>query len=141
MSENFYSEDIGFEPLVNFDDFNDIHIEIKNGSPKLIKDVDAIRQWILKFIITGKDTYEIYEGTGFGNRLRSLLGHKTVGLGYEEAEIERDFREGMPLCPAISRVAEFEISKSGKYLNIDMSCELFNGELVDVSVEKVYEVR
>ena len=141
MTTNFYSEDIGHEPSVNFDDYNNIHLEIKNGSPALINEIQAIRQWILKFVLTEKDAYSIYEGTGFGNRIKALFGSKTIGLGYEEAEIERDFKEGLILCPAISRVADFELSKNGKILNVYIQVELFNGELVDVSLYKVYEVR
>ncbi len=138
---DFYSENIGYEPKVNFDDFNNVHVEIKNGSPELINEVEAIRQWIVKFVLTEKDAYEIYEGTGFGNRIKQLFGNKRIGLGYEEAEIERDFREGLPLCPAISQVTNFELQKQGKNLHVDIGVELFNGELVTISIKKVYTIK
>ena len=145
MTEDFFTEDIGYEPVLKFTNEDNkilpkVELLLKNGSPDLIKELDAIRQWILKFALTEKDTYEIYEGTGFGCRIRKLFGEKQIGYGYEEAELERDFREGLPLCPAISQVTNFEISKEGKTLNINVEVELFNGELVEVSLDKIYEI-
>ena len=139
--ENFYTEDIGYEPKINFDDYNNIFVEIKNGSPELINGIEAIKQWILKFIFTPKDAYEIYEGTGFGNRVKRLFGQKIIGYGYEEAEIERDFREGLPLCPAITNVNDFELKKTGKILNVRIEVELYNGELATISVNDVYRLK
>lgn len=133
MSENYV---IGYEPEI---DFTDIPIvKIKNGAPVLIDKIKAIRQWIVKFASTDLDAYPIYEGTGFGNRAKRLFGRKQIGYGYEEAEIERDYREGLILCPAISDIASFEIKKEGKYLNIDIEVSLYDGSLVDVTIEKAY---
>lgn len=135
---DFYSENIGYEPEVDFNDKSNIVLVMKNGSPNMITKLEAIRQWIIKFCITEKDAYPIYEGTGFGTRFKQLFGRKRLGYGYEEAEIERDFREGLPLCPAISQVADFKLSKVGKVLNIYLNVELLDGELIDVSIEKVF---
>lgn len=135
---------IGYEPQINFGDINVkinpvYGIILKNASPKLINKVEAIRQWITKFCITPKDS-GIYEGTGFGTRFKELFGRKRIGYGFEEAEIERDFREGLPLCPAISEVASFEISKSGKILHIKLQVELFDGDVIDVNIENAYTI-
>lgn len=138
---DFYTEDIGYEPKINFNDYNNIFIEIENGSPELIDEIDAIKQWILKFIFTEKDVYSIYEGTGFGNRIKRLFGQKIIGYGYEEAEIERDFREGLPLCPAITNVNDFELKKDGKILNARVEVELYNGESATISIENVYKLK
>ncbi len=140
MADGIVATDIGLEPLMNFDDKDNIRVVIKNGSPELVSGLEAIRQWIVKFCMTEKDTYSVYDGTGFGCRLRSLYGRKRVGYGYEEAEIERDFREGLPLCPGISNVTNFVLNKVGKVLNISIEVELTDGGLLDVSVEKVFIV-
>ena len=141
MADNFFSSDIGFEPKVNFADPKLPKVEIKNGSPVLIDQIEAIKQWIFKFTLTVKDKYTIYEGTGFGTRIKDLYGHKRIGYGYEEAEIERDYREGLPLCPAISGVSSFTITKEGKTMNIEMDVQLFNGDLITINVEDKYIVR
>lgn len=138
MAEDFYNEDIGFEPQVDFSKKDNIRVVIKNGSPKLIDNIEAIKQWIIKFCKTEKDAYPIYEGTGFGTRFKQLYGRKRLGYGYEEAEIERDFREGLPLCPAISQVTNFELNKVGKVLKIYIEVELYNGDLVNVDIEDAY---
>lgn len=77
MTENFYDTSIGLEPQINIDIPK---IEIQNGNPKTIDKLEAIRQWILKFCMTTKDTYSIYEGTGFGNRIKTLYGKKRINL-------------------------------------------------------------
>ena len=145
MTDNFYSSDIGFEPKLNFSDSEgnilpNVSISVKNGSPELISSIEAIRQWIIKFTMTDKNSNELYIGTGFGTRLRSLYGQKRIGYGYEEAEIERDYREGLTLCPAISQVTSFELSKENKTLNIDMSVELVDGSIIDIDMDKVYTI-
>lgn len=139
MAEDFFSETIGYEPEMVYE--NDPKVVIKNGSPKMIDKILAIRQWITKFCMTEKDVYQIYRGTGFGTRFKRLYGRKRIGYGYEEAEIERDFKEGLPLCPAISAVTSFEISKSGKVLNIKLQVELFDGEQIDIDIEKAYIIK
>lgn len=68
MSEDFFTENIGLEPEMNFKEKGNIKVVIKNGSPETIKEAEAIRQWIVKFCNTEKDVYPIYEGTGFGTR-------------------------------------------------------------------------
>ncbi len=138
MNVNFYNETIGYDPEINFEYPN---VVIKNGSPNLINKHEAIRQWILKFAITPKDVYEIYQGTGYGNRIKSLFGQKRIGYGYEESELERDYREGLILCPAISQVTFFNIEKTGKILNIKITVELYEGESLDVSIEKAYIIK
>ena len=136
MAEDFYTEDIGFEPEINFDDMKNVRLQIKNGSPSMISEYSAIKQWIVKFCMTQKDSYPIYEGTGFGTRIKELFGKKRIGYGYEEAELERDFREGLPLCPAISQVTDFLAEKNGKVLKIYVKVELYNGEELDMEIEQ-----
>lgn len=114
---------------------------LTNGSPKLIKDVDAIKQWIILFVTTPKYAYKIYEGTSFGTSIRKLFGRKVLGNGYEESEIERELREGLILCPAISRVVGFSLNKKGRNLSVWVQVELFDGEFVDTSIEDVYIIK
>ncbi len=68
---------IGFEPEINFSNLNVkinpvYGIILKNGSPKLINKIEAIRQWITKFCITVKDS-GVYEGTGYGTRFKRII--------------------------------------------------------------------
>ena len=132
------SQDLGKTPNI---DFENKKITVENGTPKLITDIDAIRQWITLFVTTPKDTYKIYDGTNFGTSIRKLFGRKILNNGYEEAEVEREIREGLPLCPAINRVTSFNMEKIGRILKIYVSVELFNGEIVTETVDVSYKVK
>lgn len=130
--------DIAKTPNLNFE--NKV-IVLSNGSPKLITDVEAIRQWIVLFITTPKNTYKIYDGTGFGTSIRKLFGRKKLNNGYEEAEVEREIRDGLPICPAINRVTSFNMEKVGKMVKIYVQVELYDGTLIDESVDVSYLIK
>ena len=122
-------------------DFSKKVLLMTNGSPKITNDIEAIRQWIILFITTPKNTYKIYEGTDFGTSIRKLFGHKTLNNGFEESEVEREVREGLPLCPAISSVTSFNMTKEGKTVKIEVEVELYNGDLVTETVDVSYLVK
>ena len=130
--------DIAKTPNLNFE--NKV-IVLSNGSPKLITDIEAIRQWIVLFITTPKNTYKIYDGTGFGTSIRKLFGRKKLNNGYEEAEVEREIRDGLPICPAINRVTSFNMEKVGKMVKIYVQVELYDGTLIDESVDVSYLIK
>jgi len=132
------SSDLGKTPNI---DFENKKITVENGTPKMITDIDAIRQWITLFVTTPKDTYKIYNGTNFGTSVRKLFGKKILNNGYEEAEVEREIREGLPLCPAINRVTSFNMEKVGRILKIYVSVELFDGELITETIDVTYRVK
>lgn len=130
--------DLNYTPVI---DFSKKVLLMTNGSPKITNDIEAIRQWIILFITTPKNTYKIYEGTDFGTSIRKLYGRKTLNNGYEEAEVEREVREGLPLCPAINRVVSFDMSKEGRNVKISVQVELFNGDLITETVDVSYMMR
>lgn len=132
------SSDLGKTPNI---DFENKKITVENGTPKLITDIDAIRQWITLFVTTPKNVYRIYDGTNFGTSIRKLFGRKILNNGYEEAEVEREIREGLPLCPAINRVISFNMEKVGRILKVYVSVELFNGELITETIDVSYIVK
>ena len=112
-----------------------------DGTPKLIYDIEAVKQWIILFLKTPKGKYRIYDGTPFGTSLYKLLGRKRLNNGYEESEVEREIKEGLVLCPAIRRVSGFNIKKDNKALVIYVQAELYDGSLVDVTVDDIYIIR
>lgn len=132
------STEIGNTPLM---DFKTKSIILSNGSPKMTYSIEAIRQWIVLFVTTPKDVYKIYEGTGFGTSIRKLFGFKRLNNGYEESEVEREIREGLPLCPAINRVVSFNLEKDGKLVLIKVKVELYDGTLIDETVDVSYMVK
>lgn len=120
-------------------DFDKKSILLSNGTPKLITDIEAIEQWIILFVTTPRDVYKIYEGTDFGTNWRHLLGRKRLNnSGYEESELIRQITEGLPLNPAIESVQSVELSKNGRYLDINIVVELYNGELLETFIPQTY---
>ena len=51
------STELGFTPSFNYENKQ---IILENGSPKLISNVEAVRQWIVLFVTTPKNTYKIF---------------------------------------------------------------------------------
>lgn len=135
--EKYRSTLIGKTPSFNYEKSQ---IIITNGTPKLVTDIEAIEQWIILFVTTPKDVYEIYKGTNFGTSYRKLLGKKTVNNGYVESELEREIKEGLHLNPAIKSVRSIEIDKYGKTLRLNIQAELYNGKLLETFIEKTYKV-
>ena len=70
-------------------------INVASGAPVLLSGVDAIKQWIVLFVTTPRDVYDIYYGTDFGTTLRKLYGRKIVNNGYAESELTRQIKEGL----------------------------------------------
>ena len=122
--------------------YTDFQTPIKDGSPQQINNIEAIKQWIILFILTPKDIYPIYEGTGFGTSLYKMRGQKKLfSSGYADSEIERELKEGLSLCPAIKQVTGFELDKKGKNLIVNVQVQLYDGTLVDVSVEDTFIIQ
>ncbi len=135
-SESNISRELGKTPSI---DFETSSILLTNGTPKLITDIEAIEQWIILYVTTPRDVYKIYEGTDFGTNWRKLLGRKKLNnSGYEESELIRQITEGLPLNPAIESVQSVELSKNGRYLDINIVVELYNGELLETFVPQTY---
>lgn len=134
-SEESIKRDLGLTPSI---DFKKSSIILTNGTPKLITDIKAIEEWIILYVTTPRDVYKIYEGTNFGTSWRKLLGRKTLSNGYEESELIREITEGLPLNPAIENVQSVDLSKNGRYLDLTIIVELYNGELLETFIPKTY---
>ncbi len=127
--------ELGLTPSI---DFKKSSIILANGTPKLITDTKAIEEWIILYVTTPRGVYKIYEGINFGTSWRKLLGRKTLNNGYEEAELIREITEGLPLNPAIESVQSVDLSKNGRYLDLKIVVELYNGELLETFIPKTY---
>lgn len=114
--------------LISFS-FNFIkkEFEIKDGSPVLIQELEATKQWIPKFLSTDLGTLEIYDGYKFGTSYKKMLGSKSINNGYIESEIEREIREGFLLCPSIKKIISYDSEKQGTRLCLRIVIALHSG--------------
>ena len=106
---------------------------IKDGSPVLVNELEATKQWIQKFLSTDIDTLEIYKGYKFGTSYKKMLGSKTINNGYIESEIEREIREGFLLCPSIKKIISYDSEKQGTKLCLRIVVALHSGASAQVN--------
>lgn len=106
---------------------------IKDGSPVLVDELEATKQWIRRFLATDINTLEIYEGYKFGTSYKKLLGSKNFGNGYIESEIEREIREGFLLCPSIKKIISYDSEKQGTKLCLRIVIALHSGVSAQIS--------
>lgn len=116
-------------------DFEKQRFVVTDGKVSEIMSIEAVKQWITLFIKTMVNGAEIYEGTKFGTSFRKLKGYKAVGNGFIEAELEREVREGLILCPAIEKVTYFNLEKQDELLIMYVDAKLFNGTVIKTTTE------
>ena len=108
---------------------------IKDGSPVLIEQLQATKQWIQKFFATDLGTLEIYDGYTFGTSYKKLIGSKNINNALVESEIERETRTGLLLCPSIKKVISYESEKQGTKLAIRVVIALNSGASAECRAE------
>jgi len=108
-------------------DFDEKEFVVKDGSPELVDEYEATKQWIQKFLSTDLGTLEIYDDYKFGTSYKKLLGSKSFNGGYVESEIEREIREGFPLCPSIRKIVSYMAEKQGTKLALTIGVKLKSG--------------
>ena len=116
-------------------DFDAKEFIVKDGSPVLVDNLEATKQWIQKFLATDLGTLEIYNGFKFGTSYKKMIGSKSLDNGYIESEIEREIREGFLLCPTIKQVTSYESEKVGTKLCLEISVELQGGASLEIESE------
>ena len=118
-------------------DFKNCKTVIKNGNVVMIDSIEAVKQWIEKFLRTSVNRFEVYKNTGFGTNARELFGKKYLDNGYEEAELERFIREGLLLCPAVNSINNFNMTKNEKTLAIEVEVQLADNTNVKVNIDDI----
>ena len=118
-------------------DFKNCRTIMKNGNIVLIDGVEAVMQWVEKFLRTYVNRFEVYKNTGFGTNARELFGKKYLDNGYEESELERQVREGLLLCPAIVSINNFNMQKEEKTLSVEVEILLADGTNVKAKFDDI----
>ncbi len=118
-------------------DFKNCRTVMKNGNIVLIDGVEAVMQWVEKFLRTSVNRFEVYKNTGFGTNARELFGKKYLDNGYEESELERQVREGLLLCPAIVSINNFNMLKEDKTLSVEVEILLADGTNVKAKIDDI----
>jgi len=72
-------------------DFDAKEFVMADGRCKIINDVEAIKQWVSKFIYTTLNKVPIYKGKKIGTTLENIKGHKVLNNGFIESELDGFF--------------------------------------------------
>lgn len=115
--------------------FDTKEFEIADGSPVLIEQYQATKQWMQKFFSTDLGTLEIYDGYSFGTSYKKLIGSKSISNAVVESEIERETRTGLLLCPSIKKIVSYESEKVGTNLAIRVVVALHDGASAECRAE------
>lgn len=129
MVQNLAEQLDSSENVLKSFDFNNQTKEfvIKDGTPVIVEEYEATKQWIQKFLSTDLGTLEIYDDYKFGTTYKKMYGSKSVNNGYIESEIERQIREGFPLCPSIKKIVSYDAEKKGTRLCLRIVVKLNSG--------------
>ena len=120
---------IGRTPLFNFDTGQYV---IRDGKVVECTQEEAIHQWVGFLIKTPAERFEVYEGTEFGTYIHNLIGWKDAG--FVASEIKRELEEKCIENRAISGVKDFDVTKNGGAIHINMTV-ITNEDEVEVSVD------
>lgn len=105
-----------------------------DGKIEQIDSIGAVKQWLTLFFKTYRDGALVYKGTAFGQSIRRLKGRKSIETGgFDEAEVEREIKEGVLLCSAIESIRSFNLTKDGKSLVVAVDVVLYDGTVLKVS--------
>ena len=120
---------IGRTPLFDFDTGQYV---IRDGKVVECTQDEAIRQWVGFLIKTPSDRFEVYEGIEFGTYIHNLIGWKDAG--FVASEIKRELEEKCIENRAISGIKNFDVTKNGGAIHINMTV-ITNEDEVEVSVD------
>jgi phage baseplate assembly protein W len=93
----------------------------------IIDEVEALKQYIVKAILTPRSELQIYS-EDYGSEIEELLG-ETATQAYREAEIPRMVREAIEDDDRIVRVDDVKVTSAGDAIYINVTVSSVYGEI------------
>lgn len=115
-------------------DYKKKQFVIMDGNVVEPSELEAIKQWLELLLRTALDKFIIYRGRAFGTTMENYIGIKSLPNGFIESELERELAEATNLCGAIERINSISTTRARDTLKIDLSVELKNKQLLEVSI-------
>lgn len=88
----------------------------QDGTPKVVKGIEALKVWIEKAIRTARYRFPIYSWD-YGCELEDIIGHD-LPRAVLESEIPRIIRETLIIDNRIDDVRDFGIERGGDWLKV-----------------------
>lgn len=121
------AEDIKSSFVYNFDRNNFIFVD---GTPKEVIKTEAVKEWIRMVLRVRKNSCKVFEGLDIGLSYDELIGSRALPLGFARAELEREIKNTLSYCPAISNAYDFDFKRLKRTLEISFTCVLNTGEVI-----------
>jgi len=102
-------------------DFKKGDFILKNGRLVEIEDIEAVKVWIEKVLITEKFKFKVYKGENedeYGTTIRKLVLGKKFPVFFLQSELKREVSEALAKHPKIDRIEDFRIDQQMVTLNI-----------------------
>lgn len=115
-------------------DFSEGDFIVKDGKLVKAEDVEAIKVWIQKMIMTERYKFAIYEDVDYGVTIKKLIMGKRYPTGFINSELKREITESMLRHPMITRIEDFATRQNGYTLTINFTVILKDGISFDQEV-------
>jgi len=103
---------------------------LSDGKLVAIKDIEAIKVWVHKILMTEKFKFQIYkrtDGDEYGVTLEDLIG-TILPRSFVEAELKREIKEAVTRHPRIASISNLTIERDGNLLKISFKINLTDGQ-------------
>lgn len=163
MDEDMLDEEIDGEPFAGFEDeddidedeeeidegitakfdYDDLNIKIDSvGRAALSNEVEALRFWIVKCLLTERYKYLAYD-TDFGTEFEEII-RSNPDRDIAESEVMREIEEALTVDERIESVDDFEFEWKGSHLHVSFSIESIYSEeniLIEMDGDNIEQSR
>lgn len=115
-------------------DFNNDEFVFENKDAVTLTGVDALKQWIEKYIKTQLNRYPMYKSTGYGANIEDLVIGKSYHFDFAESELRREVETALLKHDDIYKLENFKAIKKGDALNIEFTLATKYGTVTEVYV-------
>jgi len=115
-------------------DFETGEFVLKDGKLVVASELEAIKMWVRKIILTEKFKFRIYEKTEdeknqeYGITFKSLIGKK-LPREMIRSEIKRELSEVLTKHPKINSLSDFEVLQDGIKVTIKFTVYLIDEKI------------
>lgn len=108
-------------------DYEKRKFEVLSGKITEIKEKEALEQWIKHCILTSYESCKVYENTGFGMGIKSLIGYRDMETFYK-ATLRQMIPEALLINRLINNVNVTDIELNGNKMTVYIDVESVYGE-------------
>lgn len=94
-------------------DFDKGDFVLSDGRVKTCEGLDALRLWVHKTLLTGRNRFRVYDGTDYGADIEDLVVGSRYTRAFVQSELRREIEQALKKHPRVKSVADFEETYTG----------------------------